>query len=201
MRRASRKKQLNELSCAYHEAGHAVADVRFEFTCDLVSIIPNREAGTLGRASCLDGNHYDLQLSETGRLEERINNRKARKALVSLLAGYAAEIRYGTKKVIARQGASSDFEKARRILRELGKQTDIRHWIKRADEFVHNDWTAIEMIAQELIETHTLDGTEIETIIAISEGEPGAAEGLARYRVLAGKGPTSQFPFTIVSSQ
>jgi hypothetical protein len=30
--------QITE-SCAYHEAGHAVADVRFEFTCDLVSII------------------------------------------------------------------------------------------------------------------------------------------------------------------
>jgi hypothetical protein len=146
----------------------------------------------------LDGDHYDLHLSETGQVEERINRTKAEEALISLLAGYAADIRFGTLKLAARQSASCDFEKARQILRELGQKPDLHPWIKRAEEFVRNNWTAIEMITHELTETKTLDGTEVETIIAIADEEIGAAEGLARYRLLAGRGPTTQFPFTVV---
>jgi hypothetical protein len=186
---------VDEMACAHHEAGHTVADVQFELGCDIITIIPNEQTGALGCASCF-GDHYDFVPTDSGQ-ELHVNAATAENVIVSLLAGYAADIRFGTSKILARQGAASDFGKARQTLKESGKKPDLRPWIKRADELVRNNWAAIQMIAHDLMETKTLDGMEVETIIDIAKGEPDAVERLARYRVLAGRGPTSQFPFVI----
>jgi|GEM_PF-1888408 len=187
------------LSCAFHEAGHAVADVRLGLTFAGVSIIPNPEKGTLGRSYCLYEDQYEFTRSVEGGLEHRINSEKAEKVLISLLAGYCAEVRNGATKREARNGARDDFQKARQILRELGRNTDLSPWLTKASEFVSEYWSEIQVIANELIETRELDETEVETILSAADGD-GAAHDLARYRVLAGKAPTKQFPFTIVSS-
>jgi ATP-dependent Zn protease len=194
------QQELNaHLSCAFHEAGHAVADVHLGLTFAGVSIVPNQARGTLGRSYCLHEDQYEYLRSENG-LEQRINPVKAEKVLISLMAGFCAEIRYGAPKRKARNGARGDFEKARQILRESGRRSDLNPWMTKASEFVSEHWSQIQMIASELIETKELDETEVETILSVANGEAGAAHGLARYRVLAGKGPTKQFPFTIVSA-
>jgi len=187
-------------SCAFHEAGHAVADVRLGLTFAGVSIVPNQSKGTLGRSYCFCDDQYEILRSPSGGLEQCINPEKAERVVISLLAGFCAEIRYGAPKRKARNGARDDFEKAQQILRELRGNTDLRPWLTKASQFVSECWPLIRVIASELIETKELDETEVETILSAAGGEYGAAGDLARYRVLAGKRPTKQFPFTIVSA-
>ena len=80
---------------AHHEAGHAVAAVRFGFSCD-VSIRPDLDSGTLGHS-------VPMVHPESREDYERY--------VVLLCAGYAAGFRYAPdKKAIAWAGAGSDFE-------------------------------------------------------------------------------------------
>jgi ATP-dependent Zn protease len=178
------RKQPKETNTAYHEAGHAVADVRFELGCEGVTIIPRRDAGTLGHASCSD---------DAGAA-------KAEQKVISLLAGYTAQVEHDPAcEAQARLGADGDFEEARNTLREHGAKRTLQPWLKKAREFVSNNWRAIEMVAHDLLETKKLDGTEVECIVDIADGKRSGAQELADYRNSRGLGPTSQFAFTVSS--
>jgi len=160
------------ISLAFHEAAHAVADVRFGFNCAGVTIIPNKEKDTLGCALALDDDHFSP--------DGEINIDVGRKRIIALLAGYAAEVLLPSlsnmpeRKRLARLGASSDFEKAREVLRTLGLKPNVTSWLKRARNFARSEWCAIEAVARELLDAKKLDETEIETLIAIADGEEGA---------------------------
>jgi hypothetical protein len=95
----------------------------------------------------------------------------------------------------AKIGAEPDIAKARDIHRRLGAKGTFAPWFRKARAFVRSNWRAIDMVARDLIETETLDGTEVETIVSIADGEPDAKEGLTRYRLLIGRKGTLQFPF------
>jgi len=58
--RRSRALSRKQLRTAYHETGHAIADVRFGFICDHVTIIPDEENGTLDHEESLDNDYCDL---------------------------------------------------------------------------------------------------------------------------------------------
>ncbi len=183
---------------AYHEAGHAVADVRFAFHCAHVTIVPRKKVGTLGLETSIDGDYYDYE-RESNREVATINPEQAKYQLIVLLAGYAAEIEKDpASKSQAKIGAESDIAKARDIHRRLGGKGTFAPWFRKARAFVRSNWRAINMVARDLIETKTLDGTEVETIVSIADGEPDAKEGLARYRDFIGRKGTRQFPFKIV---
>ena len=94
-----------------------------------------------------------------------------------------------------RVGQELQLATARDIHRRLGAKGTLAPWFRKARAFVHSNWRAIEMVARDLIETKTLDGTEVETIVSIADGEPDAKEGLTRYRLLRGSKGTLQFPF------
>ena len=49
--------------------------------------------------------------------------------------------------------------------------------------FVRKEWSAIEAVAKELLQRQKLDGDEVETIIAIVDGD-ATTEDLALYRQL-----------------
>jgi len=165
---------------AYHEAGHAIADVRFECICDRVTIVQCQEDGTLGRERSVYG----------GDAEHR---------LIACLAGYAAEIEHDPRsEPQAKLGATDDFDKARGCLRELGVKCLLAPWHKKTRQFVRDNWRAIDMVARDLVEVKTLDGYEVELIVNIADGEPDAIEALANHRLMIGHSGTRQFPFTVM---
>jgi ATP-dependent Zn protease len=165
---------------AYHEAGHAVADIRFDFAFDRVTIIPSESDGTLGHAKSVYGADDEHQV-------------------IDYLAGYAAEIEVDPEsKAQAKLGASDDFDRARDCLRRLGVKCRLDPWHRKAHRFVRDNWHAIDMIARDLVELKTLDGDEVALIVNIADGEPDATEALAKHRAyFLGRKGTQQFPFTV----
>lgn len=90
------------------EGNKRVSDVRFDFALSSVSILQSSEDGTLGRSCSLEGGGYwDHSVNDAGRIEGHVNTAKAKNAVISLMAGYAAEVHYGSDWMQARSGASS----------------------------------------------------------------------------------------------
>jgi len=105
--------------------------------------------------------------------------------LVSLLAGYAAEIRMAPDhEQEARMGAGSDFEKAGQLISKFFPSDSLEEWQDRAAAYVDEHWTAIGAVAGDLIENGTVPGDEVEMLIDEARGLPGAAGGVARLRAL-----------------
>jgi len=174
-------------STPYHEGGHAVALMRFGFGCGRVTIIENQKENAAGSTNPMECADYD-DMDQTG-----LTN-----YVIALLAGYAAAVEHNpTGKKEAALGASSDFEKAKDLLRRLGLRRDLRPWLVKARQFVRQEWRAIEMIAQEVLDLNTLDDAEVELILGYVDGDAEALVHLGQHRLLMGRGPTRQFKFTI----
>ena len=163
---------------AYHEAGHAVADVHFDFDCMKVSIKRDAAAHAMGAVECLAG--WDS--------EEGLKN-----SVISRFAGFAAEDHRGPG--ADKRGSLGDFAAAEELLQMLepdryqkDKEALVEEWLARTREFVTRPetWKRIDRVARELLEREELDDLEIDSLIAIADGEPGAEEGLARYRAMRG---------------
>ena len=170
---------MSEYTTAVHEAGHAVAAVRFNLGIMFATIVPHKS--TLGRVGDFDSDHF--RLAEDGVLEA--DPERGRDVIIYWLAGYIAEVRdcknFGEIRR-ARLGACSDFDGAREVLRTLA-QTSLKPYFKLTRDFVRREWAAIEAVANALLESNTLDDAEVETIVAIADGE-ATAQDLERYRQL-----------------
>lgn len=160
---------MAERETAFHEAGHAVADCRFGFVCGVVSIEPRPGLGTRGHATCL----YEHEGTDDD-------------VILALLAGYAAAVRSGEDSDDAKEGASSDFERALEILAR-SERTELASHLERAEAFVRDNWTAIERVAVELIEWRTIDGQELEVVLDVADGNATDAD-LARFRMMSRSG-------------
>ena len=184
---------------AYHEAAHAVADVRFGFQCKEVTIVSCKEAGISGQATSVDSGYYNDE-REPGRNVSTLNVERAKSQLIVLLAGYAAALEKDptSKSRRVKIRAADDIAEARSILHELGDNGTIAPWFRKALAFVRSNWRAIDMVARDLIEVKRLDGTEVDAIVGIADGEPDAKVELAQYRSARGLKGTRQFPFKIV---
>jgi hypothetical protein len=172
---------------AYHEAGHAVADMRFGFGCGRVTIIANPEENSAGTELSMDYGDADDHDEAT-----------TKNHVIVLLAGHEALVEHdATATEDAALGASADFEEAKGLLRRIGLEEDLRPWLVQARNFVRKEWQAIEVLARELLEVNTLDDAEVECILAFVDGDAEAVAQLAAYRAIRGRGPTQQFPFRI----
>lgn len=166
---------------AYHEAGHAVADVRGGLGCGGVTIAADAKARSLGGA----GHMNDWTTSPAPKTQEAI----AQASLISLYAGFAAELRFDPKGHQAAQlGATGDFEKARELLVLLygEEQADQQQaeWIERAKSLVADprNWRAIEMLARELLDCGQLDGDLVDVLVDFADGEITSAQWEKRKR-------------------
>ena len=162
---------------ALHEAAHAVAHYRFNFSPHAISIIP--ENNVLGHVSTLDG-WNDQETAEH--------------YVVSCLVGYAAAVHaYPDRQELARAGAASDFDTARRILQKLDPSQSLLEleagYLDRARRFIDEsqNWRAIERVADELVQHKRLDMEDIELLIEIADERPGAVSDLVRWRQLRAK--------------
>jgi hypothetical protein len=147
-----------------------LADFRFGFQPDRVTIVADGD--TLG---CSGTAYHPLGQCETADDVERF--------VISILAGYAADIRFGTDEAAARAGASNDFERAEVYLPDCGQTMETL--IAKAHRFVEQNWKAIQAVAAQLMEYRTLDDTELEFIIKWADTEDAnELESLARYRLM-----------------
>jgi len=96
---------------AYHEAGHAVAHLRFASPFRYASIIPNDE-GSLGRVLAYKYRTFDPDV-DTSRRTTRLIERDS----VILLSGLTAEKKYSGRSNY--RGAGSDFRSADDLLNYL----------------------------------------------------------------------------------
>jgi hypothetical protein len=140
---------------AYHEAGHAVASVRYGRKFLNVTIRPDAEY-----KGCLKG------------LEELKDRRKE---VIVRLAGFAADVKWNPKtESVARKGVESDdFPEAKfnlQFIQDLSpEESDLEHWILQAGKFVDENWKAIGSVAWELEKRGTLTSQEVESAIEKSD--------------------------------
>ena len=176
---------IDELTrVAYHEAAHAVAQVRFNMGSYNVSIVSDEH--TLGQADMIDSYH-DAETSKD--------------YLISLLAGHSACIHLEpSSEQWSREGARGDFDSAERVLLHLlGKDVSEacwNRWLKKTWECVtaEANWRAIKEIAAELLEYQTLDDAELEMIIAMADGDTEALPALLNYRMYIQEPPRIVLP-------
>jgi hypothetical protein len=146
---------------AHHEAGHALAHMRGGLGTRLISIVPDEQKGTLGRAGSLDG--------------ESAGGNAWEACMLALFAGYAAQVRFDPScEALARRGARSDFEKAQELAGVGTNEwaTTQAEWLERASAFVADEgnWRAIQLLAAELLEHEDLDPDIAITVVEVADG-------------------------------
>ncbi|MBI5535582.1 MAG: hypothetical protein HY898_22825 [Deltaproteobacteria bacterium] len=149
---------------ALHEAGHAVANVRFGFGCESLGIQP--DAWHCKSGPMQPQHEWDAETRD--------------RRMVVRLAGYAATIILGRLDDSgARAFAGADLDRARRDLRAQHDGADdveaeLDAQLDQALVFVSEarNRLAIAALAQELLKRTTLDGAEVEAIIARADGQP-----------------------------
>ena len=154
-------------STAYHEAGHAAADLVLGHGVLNVSIVPGD--GNVGHAFQLDGD----DMTPEGMAD----------LVVAAYAGAEAQRRIypddWRSMLRIKLGAQSDDEIAERYLQYCADTADALRTLAAA--LVSKHWDLIELIADELLKYHVLDDTEVETQRDILAGDATHAD-LEQYR-------------------
>jgi hypothetical protein len=139
---------------AYHEAGHAVASVRF------------------GRG------FWEVNIFKGGGLEgyERLSNHK--EEIIVLLTGYAAEVKSSpemealiTSECLNNE-LQGDFPNARYEMQCIDgprEEYDLEYWKARARQFIEGDWKAKEAVAVELLQRCRLTSCEVKQIMSFTD--------------------------------
>jgi ATP-dependent Zn protease len=151
-----RKPELKHI--AYHEAGHAAAQLVYGQTTTFVTIDP--KGTTLGFAKHIDGDAF----SEKG----------LRELIINCYAGREAEMRVGGDGM----GSYRDDKEAESYLKHVGTEEEMR---KATTEFVTEHWLLIKRIASELLEYTTLLMDELDSLKNIYRGEE-SEEDLQEFR-------------------
>jgi ATP-dependent Zn protease len=162
-------------STAYHEAGHAVADLMLGFEFDSATIVPNAEARSLGAVM---GPHAVFGYHGSGRRERA---RRVRDAIVAFYAGLAAEhvccgVAFSFEDD-AEHGAWGDHHKAWDLLRQHGDAPrcrvvgdeafceELERLQRKAVQLVRRHRAAVDAVAQALLARNTMSGEEVRQIL------------------------------------
>ncbi len=140
-------------STAYHEAGHAAADLLIEHQAVMATIEPR--LGNLGSVSQLYGDDRTVEGMEN--------------LVMSLYAGAEAEKHVNSDFEAVKLGASDDDEKAGEYLASLNSsEDDLR---KRSAKLLSDNWRLVELIAWELLLHETLRHDELDILLSVYLGE------------------------------
>ena len=145
---------------AIHEAGHAVALSRFDREQGDVSIHPDPEEGSLGRAFGEGLNHI-------------WNEEDARQIAVADAAGYAALIAHGMDEDTAMAGAWDDFENVETIVRDWLPGTTVEEWKAAAVDLMREppNVRAVNLIATDLMNRGFIRADHLWVLIDLADGE------------------------------
>lgn len=159
---------------ALHEAAHAVVLYRTAGFADVVSIVADDDR--LGAA-------IDTGVSDS----ENREHMEAR--VLSTYAGGHAQRRGDPR--VGSQGCDGDEQIAADVLRKWGWEHREQELRDRSAELVEQHWREIEAVAHELLQTATLDDTEVEIIADAAAGRGefvfgSLAADLAHYRARRG---------------
>jgi hypothetical protein len=143
--------QMNDTSIAQHEAGHTVASYRFGHRPISVNIL---QTGTRGGQSLAENEWPWGETAYAGHI-------------ITVLAGYAAQVAHGEDEGSARTCSADDFARAGvwiGLLRE-----DVETWVERARGFVIDNASAIRALATELIRRRELGREDIARVIEAAD--------------------------------
>lgn len=146
-------------STALHEAGHAVAHVRFRILAGNVTIAAKKTYTHLVRGSAV-AEGAESVWSKT----------EAKPQILAYCAGYAALIAAGYGDEAARAGCDDDFEKATKLIEDwqLGTLDD---WMSDAVEFMRQNIRATNLVADHLMRHETLDSDYIDVLVSVADGD------------------------------
>jgi hypothetical protein len=144
---------------AIHEAGHAVAHVRFGWEIGVLSIRPNENTMTAG--VCTGPSIESVECVED-----------AEKQVLAYLAGYAALIASGHSEESAMLGADDDMEKVETLL-EGWLLGNVEDWKARAIEMMSKpeNANAVSVLAAELEVREYMNDELPENLIGYADGE------------------------------
>ena len=146
---------------AVHEAGHAVIATVLDVAVETVTIKPRPEANELG-SSRSEG--------PCGRIQDGVivlEDDEVRNEIEILYAAFAAEIHhFPNNRRKAEIGRGSDDEEAGHLLEALKESEEV--YRDRANRLVEQHWPAIVLVALELDQWTTLDGSDVDSLIELS---------------------------------
>jgi len=141
---------------AVHEAAHAIALYRQIDSAGSVSIVPNRQAETLG--------HFQDDGSSCS-----TDPKDVEAHIVSCYAGGHAQ-RLADPSTGA-DGCDSDDNEAASLLAQWSWQNREQELRAKSAVLVEKHWTEIEAVARELLILRSLDATEVELIADRTAGD------------------------------
>lgn len=137
----------------YHEAGHAVAALRFGFRPTRASLV--RDGIFIATVECERAEYHD---------EKSIGE-----YVIYSLAGWCAEVRADQLfPDLARGRSYMDFYGARVALGRT-EQDPLDDWLSKTHLFVEQEWAAISAVAKELDARRILSGHEIAEIVRMTD--------------------------------
>ncbi len=140
---------------AIHEAGHAVAHIRFESPQSFATIKPNNNiAGSVSAND--DADDRDEGIGQ----------------VMSYCAGYAACVAAGYPEDQAKGGCDLDFDTAQGLIK-IWSLKELSHWQSQAVELMRRpeNLRAIDLIGQYLMQHGTIDDERMRTVVEVAEGQ------------------------------
>ena len=143
---------------AIHEAGHAVAHIRFNIEQYEATIVPSE--GNRGSVTAEGENHV-------------WSPEDAQNMVLAFCAGYAALVAAGWSRKTATRGARNDFDRAEGLIEQWELDGALEDWLQKAVALMRepNNRRAVDLIAKELLERKTVPWLDLEDLVRVADGE------------------------------
>jgi hypothetical protein len=151
---------------AIHEAAHAVIGELLGCPVESVTIVADEDAGNLGNAVHFHGDPY----SDPGGYDWNLAVRA-----ITNYAGHMATVRLGYDDDFETAGADNDYSAATDAISGISggnsEKADVlqEQLLDTTRLMVEMAWDSIEIIADYLEKSQTIDGTDIPKLLAVSD--------------------------------
>lgn len=155
----------SKVKSAYHEAGHAVANLYLKLPFRKVTISGNKDY--LGAVIC---DRLSKAFAKRVELEDLtpVHFDRIEREIVALLAGHEAERRFSGRRNSV--GAASDYDKAVEWVFRTRDLDEAPYYIKqleiRTRKLIEREWPQVELITKALLDRETLTSKEAKFLWA-----------------------------------